>query len=72
MTRKLAALIGVNQDRRRRLAAPEPVSAIRERVRRQLTALPPALRANQTDPPYPVDIAPELRELTARLDRETH
>ena len=56
----------------RRLAAPEPASAIRERVRRQLTALPPALRANQTDPPYPVDIAPELRELTARLDRETH
>ncbi|MDS4039556.1 MAG: nicotinate phosphoribosyltransferase [Candidatus Competibacter sp.] len=56
----------------RRLAAPEPVSAIRERVRRQLAALPPALRANQTDPPYPVDIAPELRELTARLDRETH
>ena len=48
------------------------VSAIRERVRRQLTALPPVLRANQTDPPYPVDIAPELRELTARLDRETH
>lgn len=56
----------------RRLAAPEPASAIRERVRRQLTALPPALRANQTDPPYPVDIAPELRELTARLDRQTH
>jgi nicotinate phosphoribosyltransferase len=56
----------------RRLAPPEPASAIRERAQRQLAALPPALRANRTEPPYPVDIAPELRELTARMDRETH
>ncbi|MDS4070532.1 MAG: nicotinate phosphoribosyltransferase [Candidatus Competibacter sp.] len=56
----------------RRLAPPEPANAIRQRVQGQLAALPPALRANRTDPPYPVDIAPELRELTARLDRETH
>jgi nicotinate phosphoribosyltransferase len=56
----------------RRLAPPEPASAIRERAQRQLAALPPALRANRTEPSYPVAIAPELRELTARMDRETH
>jgi nicotinate phosphoribosyltransferase len=56
----------------RRLAPPEPTSAIRERVQRQLAALPPALRANEAEPPYRVEIAPELRELTARLDREIH
>lgn len=56
----------------RRLQAPEPLDAIRDRVRAQLAALPAALRANETAPPYPVDIAPELRELTAQLDRKPH
>ena len=56
----------------RRLHAPEPLSAIRERVRAQLAALPAALRADETAPPYPVDIAPELRELTAQLDQKPH
>ena len=55
-----------------RLAPPEPLSAIRERVQQQLAALPPALRANQADPPYPVEIALELREMAAQLDREMH
>jgi len=54
-----------------RLAPPETLTAIRERVRQQLAALPPGLRANQTDP-YPVTIAPGLQALAARLDREAH
>ena len=56
----------------RRLSPPESLAAVRERVRAQLAALPPALRANRTAPAYPVHIAPELRELTDRLDRKTH
>ncbi len=56
----------------RRLQAPEPLAVIRDRVRAQLAALPPALRANQSTPIYPVHVAPELRELAVRLDRETH
>ena len=56
----------------RRLYAPEPLSAIRERVRAQLVALPAALRMDESAPPYPVDIAPELRELTAQLDQHPH
>ena len=34
--------------------------------------LPVDLRANPPAPPYSVDIAPELRELTARLDQQSH
>ncbi len=56
----------------RRLVPPEPLDAIRDRVRVQLAALSPALRAGQGEPPYPVAIAPELRELATRLDQETH
>ena len=55
----------------KRLAPPESLAEIRVRVQQQLAALPPALRANQTEP-YPVEIAPGLRELAAQLDRETH
>ena len=56
----------------RRLQAPEPLSAIRDRVRTQLAALPTALRADETSLPYRVDIAPDLRELTAQLDQKPH
>ncbi len=55
-----------------RLAPPEPLSAIRERVQQQLAALPGALRVNRNEPPYPVEIARELREMAAQLDREVH
>jgi nicotinate phosphoribosyltransferase len=55
-----------------RLAPPEPLSAIRERVQQQLAALPGALRVNRNEPPYPVEIARELREIAAQLDREVH
>jgi nicotinate phosphoribosyltransferase len=66
------ALLMQVMEQGRRLQAPEPLNAIRERVRAQLAALPAALRAAETAPPYPVDIAPELRELTARLDQKPH
>ncbi|MDS4026200.1 MAG: nicotinate phosphoribosyltransferase [Candidatus Contendobacter sp.] len=56
----------------RRLQTPEPLSAIRDRVRTQLAALPTALRADETSFPYRVDIAPDLRELTAQLDQKPH
>jgi nicotinate phosphoribosyltransferase len=56
----------------KRLGSPEPPAEIRERVQRQLAALPAALRANRTEAAYPLDIAPELHELTEQLDRETH
>ncbi len=56
----------------RRLTPPEPLSASRDRVRAQLATLPSALRAGQGEPPYPVEIALELRELATRLDREPH
>ncbi|HRX70516.1 MAG: nicotinate phosphoribosyltransferase [Gammaproteobacteria bacterium] len=56
----------------KRLEPPEPSARIRERVQRQLAALPEALGSNQTEAVYPVDIAPELQELTAQLDRQTH
>jgi len=54
----------------RRLAPAEPLATVRERVRAQLAALPPELRANRTAPAYPVSIAPELRELAEQLDRD--
>lgn len=50
--------------------AEEPLSAVRERTRRQLAALPAALRANAVAPPYPVTVDPALRQLAARLDAE--
>ncbi|QQS54730.1 MAG: nicotinate phosphoribosyltransferase [Candidatus Competibacteraceae bacterium] len=64
-------LVKVMENGRRR-APPEPLDASRDRARAQLAALPPALRTDQGEPSYPVEIALELRELTARLDRETH
>ncbi|MBL8251118.1 MAG: nicotinate phosphoribosyltransferase [Candidatus Competibacter sp.] len=56
----------------RRLLPPEPLNSARDRARTQLAALPPALRANQTAPAYPVRIDPELRQLAEQLDRELH
>ena len=53
-----------------RLAAPESLTTIRDRVHAQLAALPPALCTDTNEAPYSVAIAPELRELAARLDRE--
>ncbi|MDZ7622299.1 MAG: nicotinate phosphoribosyltransferase [Candidatus Competibacteraceae bacterium] len=52
----------------RRIQTPEPLAIARDRVRAQLAALPPALRELQPALPYPVEVAPELRALAARLD----
>ncbi len=55
-----------------RLAPQESLAVIRERASAQLASLPPELRANRTDPPYAVEIAPELRALATRLDQDLH
>ena len=54
----------------RRIAAPESLAAIRERVAAQLARLPDRLRALEpAASPYRVEIAPALRELAAQVDR---
>ncbi len=52
----------------RRIQVPEPLAIARDRVRAQLAALPPTLRELQPALPYPVEVAPALRALAARLD----
>jgi nicotinate phosphoribosyltransferase len=64
-------LVPVMEDGQR-LHPPEPLAILRDRIRAQLAALPPVLRELQPAPAYPVDIAPELRELAARLDRDRY
>ena len=64
-------LVQVMEDGQR-LQVPEPLSISRDRVRAQLAILPPALRELQPAPAYPVEVAPELRELATRLDRDRH
>ena len=44
---------------------------VRETARTELTRLPEPLRALDDADPYPVEIAPELRELAARIDAHT-
>jgi nicotinate phosphoribosyltransferase len=56
----------------RRLALPEPLSAIRERAARNLARLPERLRAlDPAEPPYRVEIAPALRRLAEQVDHAT-
>ncbi|OGI46888.1 MAG: nicotinate phosphoribosyltransferase [Candidatus Muproteobacteria bacterium RBG_16_65_34] len=55
----------------RRLAAPEPLEAIRARATAELARLPAHLRDLSEAPPYPVTIAPALRELAQAVDRDT-
>ena len=54
----------------RRTQPQEDISALRIRAQRQLQGLPPLLRSLDTAAPYPVEIAPGLRELAEALDRE--
>ncbi|HRD48989.1 MAG TPA: nicotinate phosphoribosyltransferase [Candidatus Contendobacter sp.] len=67
-----APLLTKVMERGRRLHPSESLAVIRDRAQAQLAALPVDLRANAPALPYSVDIAPELRELAARLDRESH
>jgi nicotinate phosphoribosyltransferase len=55
----------------RRVAPPERLETIRARARKQLCALPLHLRGLDVAPGYPVEIAPALHELAARLDAST-
>ncbi|MFZ5539513.1 MAG: nicotinate phosphoribosyltransferase [Pseudomonadota bacterium] len=52
----------------RRVSPPEPLDAIRARLRGELDALPAALTQLAIAPPYPVEISPAIRTLAARLD----
>jgi nicotinate phosphoribosyltransferase len=53
----------------RRVAPAPTLAAIRERVRAELAALPGPLRGLEAAAPYPVEVAPALRELAAEADR---
>ncbi len=52
-----------------RLAPPESLAEIRERVAQQLQGLPELLRSLQTGPTYPVKISPTLKDLAETVDR---
>lgn len=64
-----AALLRPVMREGRRLAPPEPLSAIRERVAMELARLPAHLRALKSEPAYPVEISPALRALIAEVDQ---
>jgi nicotinate phosphoribosyltransferase len=53
----------------RRLGPAPSLAEIRERVRAELAALPEPLRGLDPAPPYPVEVAPALRDLAAEADR---
>jgi nicotinate phosphoribosyltransferase len=55
----------------RRVAAREPLEAIRRRVAAELARLPEHLRRLKSEPRYPVRVAPPLVELAAALDAAT-
>jgi len=63
---KLLALVMQNG---RRLRPPEPLAEIKLRTRRELGRLPEPLRRLDPDATYPVEVAPELRDLAAEVDR---
>jgi nicotinate phosphoribosyltransferase len=52
-----------------RLRAPEPLAEIKLRAKRELERLPEPLRRLDPEATYPVEVAPELRDLAAEVDR---
>lgn len=54
----------------KRLRPPPTLEQIREHAARQVSLLPPALRDITSSHAYEVHVSEELRELTARVDRE--
>ena len=54
------------------IGTPPGMDAIRERVRAELDTLPDGLRALDRHGEYPVEIAPALIALAARVDAEFH
>jgi nicotinate phosphoribosyltransferase len=55
----------------RRVAPAEPLDAIRDRATRELSRLPAHLRRLETEPPYPVTVAPALMALAESVDEYT-
>ncbi|MCR4331713.1 MAG: hypothetical protein NUV34_03260, partial [Sulfuricaulis sp.] len=53
----------------KRVRAPETLEDIRRRAAEQLQRLPRRLRELEDAPPYPVSVAPALRELAVAVDR---
>jgi nicotinate phosphoribosyltransferase len=53
----------------RRLRPPEPLAAIKLRAKQELERLPEPLRRLDGDATYAVEVAPELRDLAAEVDR---
>jgi nicotinate phosphoribosyltransferase len=55
----------------RRLAPSPPLSEVRRHAAAELARLPEHLRQLEVEPPYPVTIAPALRNLATTVDRYT-
>jgi nicotinate phosphoribosyltransferase len=55
----------------RRIRGPETLEDIRRRSTQELARLPAGLRALQDGPSYPVIVAKAVRELAAKLDRQS-
>jgi nicotinate phosphoribosyltransferase len=53
----------------RRLAAPESLAEIRQRLAAGLAQLPPPLRALEQAEPYPIVVSPKLQRLAEQVDR---
>jgi nicotinate phosphoribosyltransferase len=62
------ALIQPTMRNGKRVRAPETLEDIRRRAAEQLQRLPPHLRELEDAPPYPVTVAPALRELAVAVD----
>ncbi|MEX2163587.1 MAG: nicotinate phosphoribosyltransferase [Sulfuricaulis sp.] len=65
-----ALIVPVMRDGRR-IRGPETLEDIRRRSTQELARLPAGLRARQDGPPYPVIVAKAVRELAAKLDRQS-
>ena len=63
------ALIRPMMQNGKRVHAPETLEDIRRRAAEQLQRLPRHLRELEDAPPYPVTVAPALRELAVAVDR---
>jgi nicotinate phosphoribosyltransferase len=54
----------------KRIAPSPPLSALRQQAADQLARLPKHLQQLKLDPPYPVTIAPALRQLAQKVDHQ--
>ena len=70
LTTGTALIVPVMRDGKR-IRGPETLEDIRRRSTQELARLPAGLRALQDGPPYPVIVAKAVRELAAKLDRQS-